>query len=320
MHEVDLRELRYFLAAAEELNLSRAAERLGISQPPLSRTIRQTERRLGTPLFHRRHNTIRLTPAGTTLLSEARKVLEAAGAATRRTRRAGREASPLTVTTTPGRSTELLRRITDAYAGLPDATRSHIAVTGYRTQEAALRSGEADLALLSTPFDVEGLCVQPLHSEERVAAVPAGHRLARSAALRCLDLLGQPFPRWPEDTEATRRYWSGQDQAGGTGEGTAQGPLVHDISQIIEVVGLGQALALVPRHVAEANPRADVTYVPMVDASSYHTALAWPEGPTRPAVELFVRTAARLFATDPPPCDIAPDPASLPRSTGTRLW
>ncbi|GAB3460362.1 LysR family transcriptional regulator [Streptomonospora sediminis] len=301
MHEVDLRELRYFLAAAEELNLSRAAERLGISQPPLSRAIRQMERRIGAPLFHRHHNTIRLTPAGATLRSEARKVLEAASAATRRTRRAGREAALLTVTTTPGRSTELLRRIADVYAGLPDAAAPDIEVTGCSTQEAALRSGEADLALLGTPFNAEGLCVRTLYSEERVAAVPAGHPLAGSSALRCLDLLGHPFPRWPGDTDAARRYRSGQDQAGATGEGTAQGPLVHDISQLIEVVGLGQALALVPRHVAEANPRPDLTYVPIADASAYRTVLAWPEGPTRPAVDLFVRTAVCLFTPDAPP-------------------
>ncbi|KII00491.1 hypothetical protein LP52_01335 [Streptomonospora alba] len=303
MQEFDLRELRYFLAAAEELNLSRAAERLGISQPPLSRAIRRMERRLGAPLFHRRHNTIRLTPAGDTLRSEAHKVLEAAAAASRRTRRAGAAAPALTVTAAPGRSTECLRRIAEAYAALPGAARTDIAVTGYRTQAAALRSGEADLAMLSTPFDPAELCVQPLCAEERVAAVPVGHRLAGRSGLRCADLVGEPFPSWPGDTEASRRYWSGQDRsgsAGGTGA-AVQGPLVHDLSQLIEVVGLGQALALVPRHVARANPRPDVVYIPVADASPYRTVLAWPEGPAEPTVELFVRTAADLFAADPPP-------------------
>ncbi|MDT0304195.1 LysR family transcriptional regulator [Streptomonospora wellingtoniae] len=310
MQEFDLRELRYFLAAAEELNLSRAAERLGISQPPLSRAIRQMERRLGAPLFHRRHNTIRLTPAGDTLFSEARKVLDAAAAASRRTRRAGRTTPALTVTAAPGRSTGLLRSIVASYARLPDAARTDIAVTGYRAQEATLRRGEADLALLGTPFGTEGLCVRPLCSEERVAAVPADHRLAGRAALQCADLAGEPFPRWPGDTEASRRYWSGQDRAAAVGADGAQGPLVHDISQVIEVVGLGQALALVPRHVAAANPRPDVVYVPVADASAYRTVLAWPEGATGPAVELFVRTAADLFATDPPP-DTGPLPESV---------
>ncbi|GAA1763913.1 LysR family transcriptional regulator [Streptomonospora arabica] len=300
MQEFDLRELRYFLAAAEELNLSRAAERLGISQPPLSRAIRQMERRLGAPLFHRSHNSIRLTPAGDTLLSEARKVLDAAAAASRRTRRAGRAAPALTITAAPGHGTRLLRRIADAYARLPGAARTDIAVTGYRAQEAALRSGEADLALLSTPFDTEGLRVRPLCSEERVAAVPAGHRLAGCTALRCADLAGEPLPRWPGDTEATRRYWSGRDRAAtAAGADAAHGPLVHDISQVIEVVGLGQAVALVPRHVAGANPRPDVVYVPVADASAHRTVLAWPEGPTGPAVDLFVRTAAGLFAAGP---------------------
>ncbi|MUL44041.1 LysR family transcriptional regulator [Streptomonospora sp. PA3] len=298
MQEFDLRELRYFLAAAEELNFSRAAERMGISQPPLSRAIRRMERRLGAPLFHRGHNSVRLTAAGETLRNEAHKVLEAAAAASRRTRRAGRTATVLTVTAAPGRSTELLRRIAGAYAALPGAARTDIAVTGYCAQAAALRSGEADLALLSTPFDEEGLRVHGLCSEERVAAVPVGHRLARRTRLHCADLSGEPFPAWPADTEAGRRYWSGQDRAGGGRP--AEGPLVHDISQLIEVVGLGQALALVPRHIAERNPRPDVVYVPVADASPYRTVLARPEGPAEPAVELFVRTAADLFAAVAP--------------------
>ncbi len=264
------------------------------------------ERRLGAPLFHRRHNTIRLTPAGDTLRSEAQKVLEAAAAASRRTRRAGTQARALTVTAAPGRSTELLRHIAGAYSARPGAARTDIAVTGYRTQAAALRSGEADLALLSTPFDAEGLCVQPLCAEERVAAVPADHRLAGCSGLRCSDLVGEPFPSWPGDTEASRRYWSGQDGSEPADSApAAQGPLVHDVSQLIEVVGLGQALALVPRHVAAANARPDVVYLPVADASPYRTVLAWPQGPAEPAVDLFVRTAADLFSADPPPGAVA---------------
>jgi Bacterial regulatory helix-turn-helix protein, lysR family len=84
---VESRPLRYFVAVAEELNFTRAAERLGISSPPLSRAIRRLEAELGVTLFERTTHSVGLTPAGTVLLEEARIALDALQAAERRTRR-----------------------------------------------------------------------------------------------------------------------------------------------------------------------------------------------------------------------------------------
>ncbi len=84
---METRELRYFVAVAEELHFGRAAERLGIAQPPLSRAISQLERRLGTTLLERTSRSVALTPAGEVLLSEGRAALDAVAAAERRTRR-----------------------------------------------------------------------------------------------------------------------------------------------------------------------------------------------------------------------------------------
>src|SRR5947208_1758596 len=89
MNEVELRELRYFLAVAEELNFGRAARRLGMAQPPLSKAVRQLESRLGVPLLERTTRRVALTPAGEVLVDQARYALEAATAAVARTRRAG---------------------------------------------------------------------------------------------------------------------------------------------------------------------------------------------------------------------------------------
>lgn len=85
---METRELRYFVAVAEELHFGRAAERLGIAQPPLSRAIRQLERRLGTTLLERTSRGVSLTDAGDVLLTEGRVALTAVEAAERRTRRA----------------------------------------------------------------------------------------------------------------------------------------------------------------------------------------------------------------------------------------
>ncbi|MGP3947145.1 LysR family transcriptional regulator, partial [Streptomyces sp. 6N106] len=85
---MDIRELRYFVAVAEELHFGKAAQRLGIAQPPLSRTITQLERRLGVALLERTSRKVTLTQAGAVLLAEARAILSAVTAAERRTQRA----------------------------------------------------------------------------------------------------------------------------------------------------------------------------------------------------------------------------------------
>lgn len=89
MDTLEIRELRYFVAVAEELHFGRAAERLGMAQPPLSRAIQQLERRLGVCLLERNRRGVRLTAAGEVLLHEGRAALDATTAAARRTRRAG---------------------------------------------------------------------------------------------------------------------------------------------------------------------------------------------------------------------------------------
>src|SRR5829696_1696223 len=94
---METRELRYFVAVAEELHFGRAAERLGIAQPPLSRAIKQLEQRLGVPLIERTSRRNTLTQAGEVLLHEAKKALDAVAAAARRTQRAGQETPRLTL-------------------------------------------------------------------------------------------------------------------------------------------------------------------------------------------------------------------------------
>src|SRR5689334_6287153 len=111
MEELETRELRYFVAVAEELHFGRAAARLGIAQPPLSRAIRLMERRLGVSLLERTSRSVRLTPAGEVLLSEGRQALAAVAAASRRTRRAGRGQPRLVLAMKPGTDAGLVRAI-----------------------------------------------------------------------------------------------------------------------------------------------------------------------------------------------------------------
>ncbi len=116
MDEIELRELRYFIAVAEELNFTRAAARLGMAQPPLSAAIGKLERKLGVRLLERTSRRVTLTPAGAVLLEQGRIAVEGVGAAIERARRKGTQADRLTVAVKPGTGPDLLKKIMQAYA------------------------------------------------------------------------------------------------------------------------------------------------------------------------------------------------------------
>ncbi|MUN40849.1 LysR family transcriptional regulator [Actinomadura litoris] len=287
MPEPDLRELRYFSAVAEELNLTRAARRLGIAQPPLSRAMRQLERRLGVALFDRAGNRLALTPAGEVLAKEARSVLDALALAVRRTRRAALPERGLVVTAKPGVATALLRRVRERFRAEPEAPELQVVVSGFGEQAAMVRDGRADVAIAAC-FDGRGLDVEPLASEPRVAALTPHHRLASRDVLSTADLAAEPAPRWAAGVDIGYRL--------GDPDRPLSGPVVHDSAQLLEVVALGEAVALVPSSLAERNVRPDVAYRPVPDAAPYETLALWRAGSRSPSIARFVRTALECSA------------------------
>ncbi|WP_331773526.1 LysR family transcriptional regulator (plasmid) [Embleya sp. NBC_00888] len=296
MAEVELRELRYFRVVAEELNFSRAAERLGMTQPPLSRAIRLLERRLDTALFERDSHRVALTAAGEVLLAESRSVLDAADAAVRRTRRAAAGPPTLVVTAKPCVATDLLRDLVAAYRVLPAAPVVEVAVSGFGEQSDMVRDGRADAALLSAPYDVQGLELEHLLGEPRVAALPRVHPLAARETLTCADFADLPMPRWPTASVVERDYWAGRDRAPNRAGERPRGPLVHDNAQLLECVALDQAVALVSTSLAERNPRPDIVYRPVSDASPFTIAIAWRQGARNPWLARLVDVATKVAA------------------------
>jgi LysR family transcriptional regulator, benzoate and cis,cis-muconate-responsive activator of ben and cat genes len=296
MADLEVRELRYFRAVAQERSLSRAAERLGMAQPPLSRAIGRLERRLGVRLLDRDNRGVSLTPAGVTLLEEAAWILDAVSAAAHRTRRAALDEPTLVVTAKPGIASALLARVVDTYRTRPDAVTVEIVVSGYGEQAGLIRSGQVDLALVGSPQQTRGLDTEPLMSEPRVAALPANHALADRPTLAVADLAGYPMPVWRDATPDELAYWAGRDRM--PTDQPITGPSIRDSSQLLEVVALGQAVALVPRSLAERNPRPDVAYRPIADASPYLISAAWAAGAHNRWIAGFVRTAS-MHGTTP---------------------
>jgi DNA-binding transcriptional LysR family regulator len=284
--DLETRELRYFVAVAEELHFGRAADRLGIAQPPLSRAISRLERRLGVRLLDRDRRGAALTDAGRVLLREGRAALDAVAAAERRTRRAGDPRRPLVLVTKAGASHELLRRLLDALTSRPGAAPVEVLLCEVGEQAHRLRDGQADLALMHRPYDdLAGFETADVCVESQVAILPAAHPLASRDRLTLADVSdvpGLPIARWPR-LDGT--YPDGP------------GPEVRTQSQLAQLVALGRTLLVIP-----ASSRAwqwpEHVAVPVVDAPDVTTVIAWPPGSHSPAVAELVRSALAALVAD----------------------
>jgi DNA-binding transcriptional LysR family regulator len=313
MDDVDVRELRYFIAVAEELNFTRAAERLGMAQPPLSVAVGKLERKLGVRLLERTSRRVTLTPAGATLLEQGRIAVESLTAAVERARRQGTRPDRLTVAVKAGSGTDLLRRVAERCAQDPQMPQVHIVFAHSGGPAAAVRGGTADVAIVRTPFDQRGLDTEVLLAEPRVAALPADHRLARRRRLRRADLADEPMPRWVGQADAAARaYWAGDTMppnplppaaipatAAPPAARAPEGPEISDINQLLDAVALGQAVAYVPISVARRHSGAELAFLPVSDLSPSEVVAAWPELSRSRAVAGFVRAAAEAAAGRP---------------------
>jgi DNA-binding transcriptional LysR family regulator len=284
---LDSEALRKFVVVAEELHFGRAAQRLGIAQPPLSRAIQLLERRLGVALFDRGGRTFTLTEAGAVLLAEGRAALEAVDAADRRTRRAAAVAADaarpgVVLVTKAGASTELLAKLLDAYAAEPGAVPVDVLLCGVAKQERLLRNGRADVGLLHLPFDSPaGFDTAELLTEQQVVVLPAGHPLARRKHVTTEEvsaLPGLPLPRWP-------------CRDGGYPDGP--GPEVTEHAQLYQLISLHRAAAILPES-CRTQLRRDLVAVPVQDAPPVTTLLAWPPHSRSQGVAGLARAATRL--------------------------
>jgi DNA-binding transcriptional LysR family regulator len=292
---IDLELIRRFVIVAEELNFTRAAARLGLAQPPLSAAIGKLERKLGVRLLERTSRRVTLTPAGAVLLEQGRIAVEAAGAAVERARRAGTQPSRLTVAVKPGTGTDLLQKIMQRCAQDPQVPEIHLLFGHPGGPAAAVRAGHADVAILRAPFDQRGLDTELLLTEPRVAALPVCHHLASRTEVRRADLAGEPMPRWAGQPDpAAASYWTG----GNPSAGPPPGPEINDISQLLDAVALGNAVAYVPVSLADQHRSAvGLVFLPVTDLSPSEVLVAWPDTSRSRAVAGFVRAAVEVAAS-----------------------
>ena len=290
---MELRHLRYFSVLADELHFGRAAQRLAISQPPLSVAIRQLEEAVGTRLFDRNSKTVRLTPAGQALRASARRLLRQA------------EEAALEARDVAAGSAGLLRiGFVGAmlYRGLPQALRAfqaqHPAV---RISLAELNSGEQvtellhdrlDLGFMHTARMPRDLSCRLLLTEPFVACLPSGHALARKRVLAPTDLREQPFVLFARASSPDyhERILSICAQAGFLPE------VRHEVRHWLAVVSLvaqGLGVALVPQAMQRSALKGAV-FRPLQGVTAQSEAYGvWRPGPQNVLVEGLLAEVAR---------------------------
>jgi DNA-binding transcriptional LysR family regulator len=246
---MELRHLRYFIAVAEELNFTRAAERLGINQPPLSLQIQQLEKEFGTQLFRRRTRGVELTDSGKLMLEEARVILRQVERARVCVQRRARGEIGQVIIGSAGAIyfhpliPKIIREFGLQYPDIvlaPQASNTAVLT-------ARLRAGQIDLAFVRPPIgDSKGLTIEPVVDEDMVIVVPSGHSLCKSGSAPLAVLAQETFILYPRalNPDAYDSIISACDQAGFSPRLGQEAP---QLVSIIPFVAAGLGISIVPR-------------------------------------------------------------------------
>ncbi|MGC5563523.1 LysR family transcriptional regulator [Streptomyces sp. FR-108] len=281
---MELRTLRYFVAVAEELHFGRAATRLHISQPPLSRAIQRLESELGAALFDRSSAGVALTTAGALLLDEARDLLGRADRIRERVAAAA-GAALLTVgilgdSTDPG-----ALRLAAAHRRLHPHVEVRIRETDLTDPTCGLRAGSVDIALTRGPFDGTGLAVRELRADPVGALLRADDPLARRESLRTAELTGRRWFRFPAGTDPLwQSYWNGGEPR--------EGPVVRAVQECRQAVLWNGTVGMT---LLDHEPPPGLTVVPLTDMPPSRVVLAWNQGDPNPVLRSFVRLAVAAY-------------------------
>jgi len=294
--DVDTRVLRAVVAVAQEGNLTRAAQRLFVSQPALTKQIRRLEAQLGVRLFARTSAGMTLTEPGRALVERAPAVLDGWDAAWRALKdTAAREARVLRVGAVASAANEATPRIVAAFAHLHPGWRVDMRQATWADPTAGLRDGLVDVALLRLPFPgQDALRVERLLSEPRWVALPSTHRYATRDAIPFRDLWDEPFVAAPGTTGRWRDYWLAVEERDGTPPRI--GAVTEQPDEWLSAIANGYGIALAPASAARFYARPGVIYRPVTGLSPSHVAVAWPPAADDdPVVQDFVACCRSAF-------------------------
>ncbi|MEW2301162.1 LysR substrate-binding domain-containing protein [Streptomyces sp. NPDC006655] len=281
---MELRTLRYFVAVAEELHFGRAAARLHMSQPPLSRAIRALEAETGAVLLERSSAGVALTPVGAVLLTEARALLDRAE--TLRARVAAAAGTAVLTVGLLGDSTDPgVARLARAFRARHPGVEIRIRETDLTDPTCGLHAGAVDIALTRAPFDETGLAVRELRADPVGALLRADDPAAHRESLLLADLAGRRWFRFPDGTDRRwQSYWNG-----GT---VREGPVVRAVQECRQAVLWNGTVGMT---LADHGPGDGLVVVPVSDMAPSRVVVAWREGDGNPLLRSFTQVAAAAY-------------------------
>ncbi|HEY7592142.1 MAG TPA: LysR family transcriptional regulator [Actinophytocola sp.] len=288
---MELRHLRSFVVAAEELHVGRAASRLHLTQPSLSRQIAALERDVGVPLFTRVRRRFGLTPAGEVFLAAARDIVRRADDAARDAQRAHRgELGTLRLGFVQSATFEAMPRLLAAFrAAHPDVTLTVSAMTTLRQVE-ALRDGHIDVGLLRPPISEPTLTTRVVSRDPLVVALPGGHPLTRRERVPLAALAEEPFVLYTREFgPAVQDAIIGHCMAAGFTPRIVQE--AAGVQTIVSLVAAGLGVSLL---IAPTPPTAEraVAYRPISDdIPTWELVLAWPTDNRKAVLDRFLAVA-----------------------------
>ncbi|MFT2019771.1 LysR family transcriptional regulator [Streptomyces sp. 796.1] len=297
--EPSVHQLRLFGVLAEELHFGRAAARLTMSQPALSRQIRALERRLGLQLVERTSRCVELTPSGRTLLPEAHAVTAAMANLRRAAEAESRQgAGRMVVGVLAAESAMPTTRaiLSELRSREPELTIDLLHLNFVNQYQALIR-GEVDVAFLRPPAPVTLQTLQ-LTEEPRLACLPADDPLADKEDLTLADLSARTMVAMSQESpQEWRDFWAIDPRPDGTP--VAFGPVATDVEAVLHVIANGQAIGFLPASASTFYQRPGIRYRAVADLPPCTMALTWPaEHRDRPATALIRSIAHEVLARD----------------------
>ncbi|KVC73485.1 LysR family transcriptional regulator [Burkholderia ubonensis] len=246
---MELRQLRYFIAVAEEMNITRAAERLHMTQPPLSRQLQAIEDEIGLPLFERGARPLKLTEAGRVFYAQAKRLVDQADELGPLTRRLAQMSERIVIGFVPSTLYGALPDVIRAFRETrPDVELSLIEMFTLE-QLGALKGGRIDVGFGRLRFDDDQLVREALIEEKLIAALPAGHPLADPhRPLALADVANETLIVYP----STPRPSFADQQLSALRDGGLAPAGVHEVRELQTALGLVAAevgVSLVPESV-----------------------------------------------------------------------
>jgi DNA-binding transcriptional LysR family regulator len=289
---MELRHLRYFVAVAEQRHFGRAAERLGIAQPPLSKQLQDLEAELGYPLFDRSRRPVELTAAGEMLLGHARGLFEGLELAVSETRRAGAgHSGHLSIGYPQSLAYSGLTRILRAFRERSPEVAIEVRELSPGAQVEALKRGDLDVGFVRAPLNEPQLASENIRNEKLVLALPADHRLAIRERVALGAVAKEPFVFFPRARGPGffDFLMSFCRDSGFTPQIVQQAPQID----VLALVAAGFGLSILPDSVRELR-RADIVLRPIIGSPTTELRLVWRSGEPAPALARFIETVRRV--------------------------